>query len=567
MEINEIDIDTFADSKRYEEPRLEPRGETLVVHGRNKTGKSLTFSAMGYGVIGEYWDKSVGSSAQVEVTFSDGTEYEASAGGHELTTPGGRSFTSQTARDERRERVTDRPFRDYFFFPSEIGQLSLVGKSEEEVLDHVREAVAPDRFERIDQLRGDKESELEKANRLREERSEIEGRLPKLSSGIESREERLQREERIVELHEDGQLEEIRETLAEHAELDEQLQIAYEEREELEEELREARRRRDRLQGGSTTEPSPEEFDLGCRVCGGTVSTETARERIDSGCCPLCDRGANFDTLLLEEERDEEPEELDERIAELEEELHEVEERIEQLQSEQPGLSELDDELLRRLNLRNRNVDRVVASARSEIEDIREKIERLERKREEDEERLEEIDGEIEEHEEEAEELEEEFQSIQQDVREDVVEFADRWTANFESMCSSLAEEIALDDNNGVTVAGDPDRSFHLEKNGLGEAEEQALCLSFAVTLHETLGDRLPLDTFVLDEPFDHLDDEATDELLSFVSEDEDRQYVFTTSDDTVVEAFSEEQRRELERDPKEVTLSDFEENDEQQPA
>lgn len=560
MEINEIDIDTFGESQRYEEPRLEPRGKTHVVHGRNKVGKSLTFSATGYGVIGERWGKTTGNGACIETEFSDGTEYEANSNGHVLTTPGGEEFTSDSARDERKERVSDLPFRDYFFFPSEVSELPLAKRSRGEVMKHVRRAVAPEKYSEIDRLRGEKLEE-EDTEALEAEQSEIEGRLNGYPSAIESFEDDLEEEERIVELHEDGLLEEIREVLAEHADLDEQIQVAYEEREELEEKLREARRRRDNLEDDSS-KPSPEDFDLGCRVCGGVVSDETAQSRIESDCCPLCARGTNFDTLLLADEDNETPEELDERISELEGELQETEERIERLQSQQPGLGELDDELLRRLNLRNRNVDRLVAKARSKIDDLREKIERLEANREEDEGRLEEISEEIEEREERAEELEEEFQAIQRDVRDRVIEFGERWTANFETMAPSLAEEIGLNANDGILVAGDPDRSYHAEDNGLGEAEEHVLCLSFAVTLHETLGDRLPLNALVLDEPFDHLDDRATGELLSFVTEDDDRQYILTTSDDTIVEAFPEDQRRELERDPKKVTLGESTDDD-----
>ena len=560
MKTNEIDIETFAESQRYGEPRLEPRGKTHVIHGRNKVGKSLTFSAISYCLIGERWGKTVGNSARVETTFSDGTEYEASSGGHTLTTPGGESFDSQMAREERKERISDHPFREYFFFPSEVSELHLRNTNAEKVMQLVRMAVAPDKYEELDSLRGERDKKRGEIEEIEKEQSDIESRLENRRSEVERLEEDLANEERVVELHEDGLLDEIRETLAEHEELDERLQLAYEERGDLEEELRETRHRREHL-GDESSKPSPERFDLGCRVCGGAVSDETAQSRIDSDRCPLCARGTNFDTLLLAD-GDDTPEELDERIAELEAELQETEERIERLQSRQPALGELDDDLLRRLNLRNRNVDRVVTRAKSTAEDLREKIELLQANCEEEEERLEEIPREIENKQERAEELEEEFQSIQREVRDLIVDFQERWTANFETMAPSLAEEIGLNDNDGVVVAGDPDRSYHAQDNGLGDAEEQVLCLSFAVTLHETLGDRLPLDTFVLDEPFDHLDDTATEELLSFVTEDDDRQYIFTTSDDRVIEAFTQDQRRKLERDPRQVELGESRDDD-----
>ncbi len=103
----------------------------------------------------------------------------------------------------------------------------------------------------------------------------------------------------------------------------------------------------------------------------------------------------------------------------------------------------------------------------------------------------------------------------------------------------------------------EPDRSYHAQDSGLGDAEEQLLCLPFVVTLDKTLDDRLPLDTFVLDEPFDHLDDTATEELPLFVTEDYDRRYIFTTSDNTVVRGFPEDQRREVDRDSKQVELGE----------
>lgn len=562
MEIKEIDIDTFAGSNRYGTPRLEPRNETLVVHGKNRTGKSLTFSAIGYGVIGESWDKSVGRNACVETTLSDGTEYEANRNGHELRTPGKRSFESQRARDEREERICGKPFREYLFLPSQVAKLPLLGKSESDVLETVREAVAPDKYEEIDELRGGRNQKLDQADGLREKKSDLEDRLTEYPPAIETRGEQIEREERIVELHDDGHLEGIRETLADHAELDEQLQVAYDEREELTEELQNLRYRREHLEGESTAEPSAKEFDLDCPACGGTVTKETAQERIGSGCCPLCARGTNFDTLLLTVDDDDSVEELDDQIAEVEAELQAVNERIERLQSEQPGLGELDDEVLRRLNRRNRNVERVVEAARSKIEDLEDEVAQLEDQQEQDEARIEELSEKIENKTEQAEELEDKFESIQREIRDRVVDFQDRWTENFRRMCPSLAVGIALNDNDGVSIAGDPDRNLHTDDDQSSDAEKQLLCLSFGVTLHQTLGDGLPLDTFVLDEPFDHLDAGATQELLSFVTEDDDRQYIFTTSDDTVVEAFPEDQRRELEEDPRQMTLGEPTEDD-----
>lgn len=548
MRVDNVDIDTFSPQEEYRGQSFHPGGETTLIHGPNRTGKTLTFCAIGYPTLDETWGARRGTSAKVVVDFSDGTRFTASAGGHRYRTPQ-QEFTGQDARDKLHEEIGASRFVTHHFLHSRAGELPLEALSGSEVLDRVREAAVPDLQEEIGETKLELSRIETRIEELEDREQAIGERVPEIDTRIESLEAEIAEEERIVELRESGELAAIRDTLEEHADLDEELQDLSARRDELEDELKQVRRRREHLQSGDSTthEQVPvAALDRDCPVCEETVIEAEARARLDEGLCPLCRRDTEFTvpTVDLDDDPDGDDEaadveELTDQIETLEADLQTVIDRIEAVKSEQPGLSGLDDDIRTRFERHERDVDVVVQAAKAEIDRLEAHTESLEDRREQLVMERERVRERIPELRAEREETAAEFRERQAAAKAALDDFQERWTENFRRMCPTLAIELRLWDGDGIVTQGSPKRVYG-DGDNLSAAERQLVNLSFGVTLHETLDDdRVALDTFVLDELFGNLDDDATEELSNFVRNDEERQYIFTSSNSDVRSQFS----------------------------
>jgi len=68
MKLDTIDIREFSQQDEYNAPREEDiNGETLLVKGENRSGKTLTFNALRYILVGETINVSPGRGSELEV--------------------------------------------------------------------------------------------------------------------------------------------------------------------------------------------------------------------------------------------------------------------------------------------------------------------------------------------------------------------------------------------------------------------------------------------------------------------------------------------------------------------
>ena len=539
MKLDTIDIREFSQQDEYNTPREEGiNGDTLLVKGENRSGKTLTFNALRYILVGETINVSPGRGSELEVEFTDGSQFYRGLPTISYQT-GDEEFTATAARERLRTDTGPRKLLEPYFLHSHIEELPLEEISESGRLDVIRSVTEPEQQALI-------QYHAAAAEHLEWEIGEAEDRLRKLGETIDDLREKVQsfdrqkqRAEKIVSMGESGQLAEIQRVLDEHQELNDELQELFERKEGIRKQLSQKRNRRDQLR---TYEREIDELiaeavnDFVCPACETSVPSQIAEDRLDKNKCPFCDRRTSIGDLreeLQQKQEDSEgmADEIQDEIDELEEERDEVQHEIERIKAEQPSLEELDADAKRRLNRHDRDVEAVVAEAKEELDEVRAKLdsrsvelEELEDEAETEEERVERLKDAREFATERAEELRTESH------RNAVAAFAEEWTASFEAIAPSMSQEIGVGEEGEVFLPGTPsDRPY--SGDDLSDSGRQLLNLSFAITLNKFADDEVAgLDTIVLDEPFNHLDNTSTEEMLDFILGDEDRQYVFTSS-------------------------------------
>jgi DNA repair exonuclease SbcCD ATPase subunit len=566
MKLDSFDIREFSQQEEYTNPSAEDvGGRSLLIKGENRSGKTLTFNALRYVLLGDTINVAPGRGSELEIGFTDGSRFYRGLPNMLYETDDG-EYEAAKARTKLREKTGQKDLLDAFFLHSHIEELPIENLSAPDRLNLIRSVTDPDQqsqiryhseaFERLEWMEGQTRDESRKIGETIDE-------LRKKISSFESQERKA---EKITSMGESGQLGEIQRVLSEHQELDEELQGLFKRKDGIRKQLDQKRNRRDQFR---TYEKEIDELiseavnDFVCPTCETSVSSQKAQNRLDNNQCPFCGRRTSISDLreeLRAKQEDSEgmADEIQNEIDELKEEREEVEREIERLKAEMPTLEELDGDARRRLNTHDQDVQAVVEAAEEELEDVRPKLDdrstqlaHLENEMEVLQER---IDWLVESKEfavEQVEELREESHS------NSVVEFSKEWTETFETVTPSISQEIGISEDGGIFLPGTPDREY--EGDDLSDSERQLLNLTFAITLSKFTEDNsAPLETIVLDEPFNHLDETSTEEVLEYLLEDGGRQYVFTSSNRVVWDAVPGSQVLELERGTIQSELTDF---------
>jgi DNA repair exonuclease SbcCD ATPase subunit len=567
MKLDTIDIREFSQQDEYNAPRRESiEGETLLVKGDNRSGKTLTFNALRYILVGETINVSPGRGSELEVEFTDGSRFYRGLPTMSYET-GGEEFTANEARERLREDTGPRKLLEIHFLHSHIEKLPLERMSKSNLLDIIRSVTEPEQqsllqyhTDAVDFL----EWEISVANdRLRK----FEETIDDVQKKVQSFERQEEQAEKIVLMGESGQLAEIQRILSEHQELDNELQRLFERKDGIRKQLSQKRNRRDQLR---TYEKEVDELiaeavnDFVCPACETSVPSQIAEERLDRNKCPFCDRRTSISDLqneLKQKQEDSEgvADEIQEEIDELEKEREEVQNEISRIKAELPSLEELDADAKRRLNRHDGDVQAVIAEAKEELDDVRTKLDSRS-------DELEELEDEAEVKEECVERLKDakEFASTQaKELRTEshgksVISFAEEWTKSFEAVAPSMSQEIGVSKKGEVFLPGTPSNRPYGGEH-LSDSERQLLNLSFAITLNKFIDEKVAtLDTIVLDEPFNHLDDTCTEQVLDFILADKERQYVFTSSNRDVWDVVPESQVLKLNRSSIQSELTEF---------
>lgn len=566
MKLDSIDIREFSQQEEYTNPSAEDvGGQSLLIKGENRSGKTLTFNALCYILLGDTINASPGRGSELEVGFTDGSRFYRGLPNMVYETDDG-EYEAAAARSKLREKTGEKDLLEAFFLHSHIEELPLENLSASDRLNLIRGVTDPDQQSRI-WYHSEAVERLEwMEGQTRDESRKIGETIDELRKKISSFESQERKAEKIVSMGESGQLDEIQRVLSEHEELDEELQELFKRKDGIRKQLDQKRNRRDQFR---TYEKEIDELiseavnDFVCPTCETSVSSQKAQNRLDNNQCPFCGRRTSIADLreeLRAKQEDSEgmADEIQDEIDELKAEREEVEREIERIKAEMPTLEELDGDARRRLNTHNQDVQAVVEAAEEELEDVRAKLDdrssqltHLEDEAEVLQERIDWVEEAKEFAIEQVEELREESHS------DSVVNFSEEWTEVFETVAPSISQEIGIGEDGGVFLPGTPDREY--AGDDLSDSERQLLNLTFAITLSKFRDDDLAtLETIVLDEPFNHLDDTSTEEVLEYILEDERRQYVFTSSNQVVWDAVPDAQMLELERGRIQSELTDF---------
>lgn len=563
MEIKRINVSEYSRNDEY--PGLETPldGATTLLYGSNVTGKTVTFCALSHAVVEEPMTVRPGNGASVGIGFTDGSHLHRGVPATTFTTDR-HDTDSENVRARMDEVLGNRPILQTYFLHSETSELPLSKLETDEILDVVRSVTVPDLQGRIAQQQTELQECKNRQEEVTDERREVESRIEETNERIDTAETDRDEAQNVLRLDTTGELETIRNALEQQEEAADELDDLLARRQEVQEELDDAKNREEELQS-KLIDPIDQvarsvEQSESCPICDETVSREDARDRIEDDRCPLCaqensieDYREQFDQAKRAAES--EIEGVQSEKNELKEKRDELDEEIEVVREQQPELSAFDENVRRRLEDHDRELSAVVRDAREardEAEDrlsnLRDELESLSEQRDRLAERQREVQSDID-------EIRDTIGQLEGEARRGVETFTETWRRVLEEMTESIRRSLDITQE-GIRVGGDSDRTYSSED--LSTSERHVLNLAFAVAVNETVdSERAGLDTLVVDEPFTHFDDDVRPEVLSFVLEDDERQYIFTSSDPSVRDRVPDEQCVRLEQSDVQWTLDD----------
>lgn len=574
MKINTIDVGKFA---KPEYTTVAPtkeglNGRDLLIYGDNRSGKTLTFNAILYCLLGsqETIDLATGRGNRVTLSFNDEVTFARGQPHAELDV-GGDTRTGDTAKEDFKELTGPLPLLKPHFLHSHVEQLPLSRLSPDERLDEIRAVTNAARQQEITwhstATKQISELLIESEDALRR----VEDEQPDIDDQITSVERQLEDHQTTQSLIESGQLERIADQLQRDTELDAELDELFKEQESLRQQLDRLHKRK-RRHAGYAREVidiiSEAVNDFICPACDGRITTEKAKNRIEGGYCPYCGQQGSIKDIKDRisdrvESADKVVAELTEDIEELERRQNELEAEVESVKAQKPGLSNLDATIKRQLRDHGfdiadiaENTEAEIQAAQETLEELRTEQEALEAEREALEDRIDVYEASLEE----AESAVKELESVS--YTQEIQEFADQWTTNYREMAGELGFEIGINPDGDVLVPGGAEESEPRQYGRLGDlsdSEVRLLNISYVYTLNEaaTTAGLTSWKVFVLDEPFAHLDQASTKELLEYIVSS-DRQFIITTSNNTVADQFDDYHTVQLTRGPIQSELGAF---------
>jgi len=536
-------------------------GESLLIRGPNRSGKSLTFNAILYGLLGP--DAMIaarpGGGNKVWVTFDDGSrifrgdpkrKYECESGPYE----------KDDADEKLDEKLGDTEILEQHFLHSHLDELPLENLKKRERIELVLAVTNLDTKEKAEKLQKELEEIEDKIVEKEDRVSPLEKQKRRSRLQVSQHEGQKEDWQNLDDLVKSGRLAEIEQTLENHTNI-------REKREELSKKRRGLSRKitskQNEIEELKRYEQEVEDIiieamkEFVCPVCDERVDSQTANKRMDLSKCPFCKQEHSIQDLKdhLHKEKSESegrPGELKEEIARHEEEIEEIEAEIENLEEELPVLSELNDLAVDKLKEEGKSIKEIKEEAEKKLPTVEENLEEYRNKLKETTENLDTIQDSLEELKEQKKAKKKQLARIQSEsYSEEVRKFEEVWTSHFVSMSGELGLEINLHENDGTISlpGGDDDPREYNRRGDLSDSEIQLLNLSFALTLNDfaTDADLINWDCLVLDEPFSHLDQGTKESALEYISSVE-QQVILTSSDDYVADQFSNSRTLELVR-------------------
>lgn len=568
MRIKRVSVDGFASGEHRGLEVESIDGGSLLLRGGSRTGKTLTFNAIIYNLLGaqETIDLATGRQNEVEIKFTDGKKFFR--GNPEADYDNGEEgFSGSEASDKFADDLGETKLVKSHFAHSHIGKMPLDDLSRSQRISLIRSVTNKELEQRLTRLQ-DAEAQLNQLvieaqdtrRRVSEKQEDIEQQI----SSLESQKKKYQQ---LQEQISSGELAALSEQLKRDEELEERLDNLFKEKESLRKRLRKLNRKKRKQQNyeSEVTQIIAEAVnDFVCPTCDRRITTEKAKNRIDRGYCPYCGREHSLKELKYKisekiNQSDGLLEELESEIDESQERRSEINDQVKKIQEQKPEIENLDGFVKRRLDNYDHDIDRVKDHVAEELEGIVRNLDKLQSRKEDIDEKFKQTDQKAIAYSEALESTTEKVEELtEKSFDADIKIFAEAWEEAYNQMNSNLDLEINMTEEGDIRFPGQNNLREYDRGGNLSGSELHLLNISFVCTLSQfaTENDALDLDTLVFDEPFSNLQEEdnlnaALDYLLNL-----EKQLIITTSNESLDSRF--DNVKILEREPLQSRISDF---------
>ncbi|SEW17321.1 SbcC/MukB-like Walker B domain-containing protein [Natrinema salifodinae] len=569
MKISRLHIEKFARDEFPEFTKDDVSSDDLLIKGGNRSGKTLTFNALLYGLYGPQatFGVSPGRKSTVRFHFDDDDIVERGGGGRKYSHGDG-TYEKGEADQKIEERIGPAELVTLQFLHSEKDELPLARLSGDDRLSVIRRVGDTDLQDEIEALREQREELEYEIERI--QRTELQPRKEDLDDiNIGQYERRLEKIEHLQSLIDSGRIETIKQRLLDNEEIREELNELTSRKRVVTQELRKKRRQlreaqRYTQQVNNIIVDAIQE--LTCAVCDQIVVEETAKQRLQNGRCPQCGRKRDLDELKSHlsskvERADDDVEALETEIEELQEEKGQLEDEIESLQDSVPDLSDLNDLTQHTLEDNDYDIDAVAERTQVELDQHREHVEKLRERKDRLETEIVEVEATLADLDDELTATNDRIDELSQESFEEIIQsFRDAWSENYQAMAPELAVEIDIESDGTIILPGNEGAR---EYDELSTGEIWLLNLSFAYTLAEQATETEDAghnwEILVLDEPFANIDEDIREETLEYIR-DSDIQFIIMTSNEDLESHFNPQQVKSLDRIQVQYTFDDMEE-------
>lgn len=547
MKIQGFQIERFARPELTSGGPIELEGvsnEDVLIRGENQSGKTHTFNALLYSLLGETIALQRGHGNAVELQLSGDLEIFRGESGKKVRSEG-QEFGPDEAEDIIHEEVGSRDLLHTHFLHSRLSELPLERLSQTQRVSRVLDATSDNLSDQITELEEQVEELQANIERKEAERSSKERDRRRRQRQLSDIQSQLEKWSTVEDLAESGRLVEISDALQRDPELERQIDELTSEKRSLIIDIREKQNERTRAKEleDETREiiiKALEEFI--CPVCEERVSRGEADARLDNQQCPFCNQSTDvqetFRHLETEKQQSEgQLEEINRELDDLRERRDDVDSQIQSLKEDRPEIADLNNYAVDQLKDFDHDIEGILDKARGERVEAKEVLEEYTEK-------LENVENEIASLNEDISDLEEKQESKQariehlenEDVSTKLSEFEEVWSHHYQQITPEIAEDIHLQRSGEIVLVNDDGRSREYDRRGdLADAEVVLLNISFVITLNQIALDRGSIDweTIVLDEPFARLDrglkEDAIDHLRSL-----NTQFILTSSDEYI---------------------------------
>lgn len=568
MRIKTLDIEEFASGEHRGKTVQNIQGDSFLFRGGSRTGKTLTFNAILYNLLGARHtvDLATGRQNAVELRFTDGTRFFRGNPEAEFE-DGGEVLTGAEASDVFSDQLGDTDIIKSHFVHSHLGKMPLDDLGKDDRISVIQAVTDDELRQRLNRFEDAEEQLEDLVVETRDKKRRVSEELDEVQREIKNLESQKEKHEDIKSKIDSGELAEFSDQLQRDEELESRLDQLFREKEGLRKRLRKLHRKKRKQQNydSEVNEIIAEAVnDFVCPTCDRRITTEKAKNRIQTGNCPYCGRKHSLEGLKDQiSERisrsDELLSELEAEIEELQNQRDEVNQDIEEIRDEKPEIGDLDGFVKRRLDRFNHDIAQLRLQVEDELENVLQNLEQARDQEQELQEKQEDAETRLQAYQESlnsASTLVEEL--TEESFEAGIQEFSEEWEETYNEMNSTLELEIDIDPEGTIQFPGRNNLREYDRGGNLSGSELHLLNISFACTLSRfaTESGATEWDTVVLDEPFSNLQESENREAAVDYILDMDKQAVVTSSSESLEDRF--ENVEVLSREALQTRLGEF---------